>query len=57
MTELEGWGEKGPLPQFLADKLTLFVPGGQIIPTTLLPAPLQIFARCGVSGVNNAMNL
>ena len=33
-----GWGAFA-LPQFLADKLTLLQPGGQIIPTTLLIDP------------------
>ena len=43
----EGAGGQFPAP-FSADQLTLFQPGGQIMPTTLLPAP-QIFGRCGVS--------
>ena len=44
-------GGGGGESQFLTDKLTLFQPGGQIMPTTLLPAPTppQIFGRCGVS--------
>ena len=32
-----------PLPQFLAKQLTLSQPGGQIMPTTVLRAPLRIF--------------
>ena len=32
----------------MADQLTLIQGGGQIIPTTLLPAPLHIFGQCGV---------
>ena len=38
--------------QFLADKVTLFEPGRQIMPTALLPVPPQIFGRCGVSERN-----
>ena len=53
-----GWlGGFSPAPlQFLADYLTLFQPGGQIMPTTLLPVqpptPSQIFGQCGVSVLN-----
>ena len=34
-----GWGGGALAPQFLAKQLTLSQPGGQIIPTTILPAP------------------
>jgi hypothetical protein len=34
-----------PYPQILADQLTLFQPGGQIMPTTLLLDPPQILAN------------
>ena len=37
------------VPQVLADQLTLFQPGGHIMPTSLLPTPPQIFEQYGVS--------
>ena len=49
-----GRGDLGPggegllLTQFLTEQLTIFQPGGQIMPSTLLLAP-QIFGKCGVS--------
>ena len=37
-----GGGQGGPeLPRKLEDQQTLFTPGGQIMPLTLLPAPLD----------------
>ena len=46
----EQGGQLPPSPQFLADQLTLFQPGGQIIP----PTP-RFFGRCGVSAFNLKM--
>ena len=43
LLEPGGPGGMPPLPQCLADQYTLSQPGRQIMPTTLLRAPFQIF--------------
>ena len=40
-----GPGGLPPSPKILADQLTLFKPGGQIMPITLLPAPPPGFRK------------
>ena len=45
LSQLQGRRKQGGghmPPQFLADQSTLYQPGGQIMPTTFLPAPLKI---------------
>ena len=43
---LRAVGSGGAGPHFLAKQLTLSLPEGQIMPTTLLQAPLRIFRPC-----------
>ena len=43
-------GGGGRAPQFLADQLTLFQPGGKIILTTLLPAPPDLVGAASLCG-------
>ena len=49
----EGGGQEGgqlPSTPLLYDQLTLFQPGGQIMPPHYYqPSPIQILGRCGVS--------
>ena len=52
--KLGGWGAC-PLPQFLADKLTLSQPGGHII-TTQYYVPSQIFRPCDGPAIGALLN-
>ena len=45
--------QTGGQTQFLAEKLTLSQPEGQIMPTTVLQAPSQIFRPCDGPDTNS----
>ena len=51
LPEMPEEGAWGVSPQFLADQLTLFQPGGQIMPTTLLLPHPHTFRPSHIPGV------